>query len=240
MVALPPKLCLIPVDKLNGRGYAILTTNGKGTPTMLVQSKSGKVYAVIAHNSDFEISVMPMLVLVSTTVMVHCRFRFKDLKRAIYDPMNCPKLVLTGGVERSKDTLRGELMLNTGIKLELAPKAFPTVAGLMLQDAVIESLLGDETGVWIHNVRTDFIQDFAKLLTAQWASMYPAKNYASLPRLMTATDLEIHKNGLPSDDTGPDLSVASDNTTDGNLIKLPFGHAGALNKGVDEQDAGVD
>lgn len=163
---------------------------------MLIQSGGGKVYAVLANNAAFELSLMPQLLLQSTSVFLAVRCRYKALIENYFDPMKCPKQVLCGGIERSENTLRGTVMLNTGFTLDKIGAGFPTIVAEKLYhaaDGFLLGLPGDEDAVLFDsNKRSDFVQDFAQLVLSAIAPVYPAKNFTHVPTLTNAFDLQIH------------------------------------------------
>lgn len=162
---------------------------------MLIQSTGGKVYAVLAHNATYELGVLPTIQLVSTTVFLAVRCRFKALASDYFDPMLAPKQVLVGGIERSGNTLRGTVMLNTGFTLEKVGAGFPEIASEKLFKAVDGFLLAlpgtEDAALFVHDKRNDFVKDFAQLVTSAIAPIYPAKDFSEVASLINAFDLGL-------------------------------------------------
>lgn len=161
---------------------------------MLIQSGGGNVYAVLANNEDFELSVLPQLSVISTTVFLQVRCRYKSLKTEYFDPLLVPKRVLVGGIERSQNTLRGTVMLSTGFTLEKVGSGFPTIVSKRLFEAAVGFLIADDTNFFgecltAKNLRSDFITDFSQLVTSAIAPISPAKDFSDAPALLTAFDL---------------------------------------------------
>lgn len=162
---------------------------------MLVQSNGGKVYAILANNAGYELGVLPGIHLMSTTVFLVIRCRFKSLLTDYFDPMLAPKHVLVGGIERSENTLRGNVMLNTGFTLDKIGAGFPEIVATKLYHAADNFLLGqpgDPTvALYIPEKRDDFIKDFAQLVTSAIAPVYPAKDFSEVAPLTNAFDLQL-------------------------------------------------
>ena len=164
---------------------------------MLVQSGGNNVYAVLANTDEFELSIMPTLTIQSTTVILALRCRFKSLQTDYFDPMMVPKSVLVSGIERSKNTLRGTLMLNTGFTVEKVGSGFPDIVAKKLVSEVPGILLPiseeqEKAVLYINHLRDDFATDFAKLVTSVIAPISPAKNFSKVPALLSLFDMGIY------------------------------------------------
>lgn len=201
---------------------------------MLVQSNGGKVYAVLANNADYELGVLPQLTFQSTTCFLALRCRYKALTQTILNPMLIPKEVLVGGIERSGNTLRGVVMLNTGITVSKVGPNFGTWCAERLVKAAAGFLMPEDPDGFLSpkDLRTDFVGDFAQLLSSQVESIYPPKDFSQLPHLITAFDLEVYKDNLAADPKAAFSVVATnESATTGNVEKVKFG------KDVDSEPA---
>lgn len=162
---------------------------------MLVQSGGGKVYAVLANNAAFELGLMPQLQIMSTTVFLAVRCRFKSLTTDYFDPMLAPKQVLVGGIERSENTLRGTVMLNTGFTLEKVGAGFADIVSQKLFTAADGFLLGlvgaADVSLTVLDKRDDFTKDFAQLVTSAIAPIFPPKDFSEADVLINAFDLML-------------------------------------------------
>jgi hypothetical protein len=192
---------------------------------MLVQSSSGKVYAILANNTAYELGIMPGLHVISTTVFLVARCRFKALASDHFDPMLVPKQVLVGGIERSENTLRGTVLLNTGFTLDKIGAGFPEIAATKLfkaADGFLLSLPGDpHAAVYINDKRDDFVKDFAQLVTSAIAPIYPAKDFSEVAPLINAFDLQMFAQ-KPQAPKSPFATLPGGKVEDGApVIKLP-------------------
>lgn len=218
---------------------------------MLVQSGGGKVYAILADNDEYEVGILPQLALQSTTVFLSLRLRFKSRKSDYFDPMLAPKWVMCGGIERSKNTLRGTIMMNTGFTLEKVGGGFPEIIAKRVAENSLDTLLPgvapeetydqvEKVALYYSNIREDFVEDFGKLLSAAIEPVYPPKDFSQTPTLMTGFDfmmaVESAAEKQPSSAFQTlDGGKASDPNSDfgPGVTKFPFG-----NQGVDKGDDG--
>lgn len=164
---------------------------------MLIQSGGGKVYAVIANDAHYELALMPTLALVSTTVFLTIRCRYKALQSEYFDPMLVPKPVLVGGIERSGNTLRGTVMLNTGFTPDKIGAGFAELVGTKLLDNAKGFLLGTglagDIPLDTQHIRSDFLADFGQLVWGAIAPIYPAKDFSGIKPLLTTFDLMLQQ-----------------------------------------------
>jgi hypothetical protein len=166
---------------------------------MLVQSGSGKVYAVLADNADFELAIMPVLQVISTTVVLALRCRYKARTDNHFNPMLVPKRVLAGGVDRSDNTLRSVAMFNTGFTVDKVGKSFPALMADKIETvALTHYLTYDQNETPAANnfigpmdLRQDFCEDFSKLIEQAISPIYPAKDLSSVPQLTTTHDFVV-------------------------------------------------
>lgn len=144
---------------------------------MIVQSGSGGLYAILARSTAYELGLQPKTTLISTTVVIQVRFRFKSLINPVLDPMLCPKTVLAGGIEQSDNTVRGTLFLNPGVTIDKIGTSYAGLcADLMLEHGPAFLMAAD--GMFLPvDLRDDFTTDFAKLVQAALAPFYPAKDF---------------------------------------------------------------
>ena len=166
---------------------------------MLVQSGSGQVYAVLANNDEFELSIMPTMAMQSTTVFLSLRCRFKSLKTDYFNPMLVPKPILVGGIERSENTLRGTILLNSGFTVDKVGSGFPELMAKKLVKAAPEILLPlssetEKAALYLPNLREDFVEHFAQLVGSAIGMIYPAKDYSGVPALVNTFDAMIYMN----------------------------------------------
>lgn len=206
---------------------------------MFVQSGGGKVYAVLAQNPHYQLALLPTPTLVSTTVVVAVRCRYVDLGNKPLNPLLIPKTVLVGGIERSENTLRGTVMLNSGITVDKVGKGFSEITAKKLYDHAPGFLMSDEKGSFldVSDLRDDFVGDFTKLLDAQMGQFYPAKDLSNSPVLITGFDLSLHLDTLKSDPAAP-FAVVSETpeVEDSNVEKVQFGKP--LDEAPSDGDAG--
>jgi len=178
---------------------------------MLIQSGSGKVYAVLANNTEFELSLMPTLALQSTTVFLDLRCRYKSLLSDYFDPMLAPKQVLVGGIERSQNTLRGHMVLNTGFTLDKIGTGFPDIVAQKVYDTCAGFLIGTEADtqecLTVKDRRDDFTHDFAQLVTSAIAPVHPAKDFSGASPLMNPFDLMIYTQTTATQPKSPFAAV---------------------------------
>lgn len=224
---------------------------------MLVQSGGGKVYAIIANNDHFELGLLPQISLVSTTIFLAVRFRYKALKADVFDPMLVPKKVLVGGVERSKDTLRGTVMMASGFTIEKVGMGFPELVSKKLFAAMEDLMLppeapsstwkegAEEVCLYAHDRRDDFVTDFGQLLASAIEPIYPAKDFSKAPVLMNDFDMQLFMASAaaaqpPSPFTAMDGGKVEQPDT-ANVKKFPFGAPSpqdVADKGVDDPNIG--
>lgn len=198
---------------------------------MLVQSNGGKVYAVLAQSGEHELGVMPTMQLASTTVLLVLRCRFKATIEDVFNPMLVPKAVLVGGIERSKNTLRGTVILNTGLTVDkIGPKFGKFCADKVLAHA--KEMLTPEhadaqesLALYHHNIRSDFFGDFAKLADAAVETVYPPKDFSAAPALITPFDLHVYMEQAAANPDSPFKVVAENpNPKGGNVHHMGGDH----------------
>ena len=200
---------------------------------MLVQSGSGKVYAVLADNPIYELAIMPNLQVISTSVflMLRCRYKVRT-QGAQFDPMLVPKRVLAGGIERSGNTLRSNAVLNTGFSIEKVGSGFPSLmAKKVYESAVAHYVTYDaseapaaEGFLTHHNLREDFHKDFAGLVESCIGPIYPAKDFTPVPLLTTQFNFAMAMENVNDKHTG--LHSVPETTEDSafeNVAKVDFG-----------------
>ena len=195
---------------------------------MLTQSASGNVYAVIANDTSHELSLMPTVQVMSTTVFLVIRCRFKSLVADYFDPMLVPKTVLVGGIERSKNTLRGTVMLATGFTLEKIGSGFPALMADRLLAAAPGFLLPnspeeEKAALYAPHIRSDFATDFAQLVNSAIEPVYPAKDFSGAEPLMTAFDLSIYAAGAGTAKSGFSALPGGKVDPGANVKKVPIG-----------------
>lgn len=198
---------------------------------MLVQSSSGKVYAVLANNDEYELGVLPEFLQISTTVFLSLRCRYRALKSDTFNPLLVPKPVLVGGIERSKNTLRGVMVLNTGFSVNKIGKGFPEIAATKLVTEVHAQgiLVGkpeDGECLSTDDVRTDFVEHFAQLVESAIGPVFPPKDFSGCPDVMTPFDLHVFAQEAAETGTAP-LSVIPDKASESestmsNVTKIDF------------------
>lgn len=173
---------------------------------MLVQSGGGKVYAILADSADFEVGIMPTLHLASTTVMLTLRFRFKARTSEVLDPMLLPKKGLSSGIEQSKNTVRGTLIMSTGFTVEKLGLGSADIITEKAQAGLTDYILtptGDESvPLSKANIRDDFVADFPQLVLSALAPIYPPKNFSKAPVTMSAFEFGLYMEGVS--DATPD------------------------------------
>lgn len=189
---------------------------------MLVQSGSGRVYAVIANNEGYELSLSPELTLISTSVFLTVRCRFKALQSEVFDPILVPKSVLVGGIERSGNTLRGTVMLNTGFTVEKLGSGFPEIVADKLHKASDGFLFspGWSAAIYPKDKRGDFSKDFAQLVETQMGPFYPPKNFSDAPDLLTQFDLMMFANVSADAPESPFKVVSDAPASDQDVIQM--------------------
>jgi len=192
---------------------------------MIIQSGGGKIYAVLAKNKNFNLGILPQLTLVSTTIFLHLRCRYMDEKNTFFDPMLAPKQVLVAGdIERSKNTLRGFALLNTGVTIDKINKHFSTDAAKLLWEASKDYLVGPGVCVSNGDLRGDFVEDFAPLINAQIEVFYPPLDFTETVGLTNAFDLEQMKAAAVPLQSGKGFQVIDQgNAEDDNVVKIGFG-----------------
>jgi len=202
---------------------------------MLVQSGGGKVYAVLADNADFELAILPAMQIISTSVVLHLRCRYKIRTGDHFDPMLVPKRVLAGGVVRSGNTLRSAVVFNTGFTVEKAGKSFPALMATKVQKHALLHYLtydagetpGLNTFLGPDCSRDDFQEDFAKLVEQAIGPIYPAKDFGPVPALLTVHDFGWHMENVEDAHTKlasvPDAFAVPDAETETNVKSVQFG-----------------
>lgn len=190
---------------------------------MLIQSNGGKVYAVMAANADYEVAIMPGLHLVSTSVFLLLRLRYKSKNSPYFDPMLVPKCVLVGGIERSGNTLRGNLVLKTNFTINNVGKSFPALMAERLAHHGPQIILAEDGCLTPEDMREDFEEDFAKLVESAISPIYPAKDFTGLPALSTPFDLAlfVEEAGEAEKPLHAVQDAEEDHGTT-NVTKLPF------------------
>jgi len=211
---------------------------------MLVQSGGGKVYAIIANNSEYELGLLPTLAVHSTTVFLMVRCRFKSLQSDLFNPMLVPKAVLVGGIERSTNTLRGTVALNTGFTVEKIGTGFPQLMAEKLYSVADGFLLPhsaeqEAAALYSSDKHPDFVKDFTQLVESAVALVFPAKDFSQVPPLLTIFDLSIHMESAATKVPASPFAVHDGGKADEgpNVTKFPLG--GETISGSDPQ-AGVD
>lgn len=196
---------------------------------MLVQSGGGKVYAVIANNEAHELALLPTLQLNSQTIFLLIRCRFKALKQDAFDPMLTPKTILVGGIERSANTLRGNVMMNTGFTMDKIGPSFPTLIAEKLQAAAPGFILPmsaeqEAAAVYAHEMRADFVKDFAQLVESALAPIYPPKDFSDCPVIATPYDMAMAtENAKEKVKTGFEAVDGGKADQGAQVTKFPFG-----------------
>lgn len=194
---------------------------------MFVQSNSGKVYAILADNEHYEIGILPGLRLISTSVVLYLRCRYRNRSGEPFDPMLAPKRVLAGGVERSEDTLRSTCIYNTGWTIEQVGKSFSPLMADKIQTAALSHFLMYDTNeaqppanfINVMDVRDDFREDFGKLITQTISAIYPVKDLSGIPEFTTEFDFGVAVQYV--DDKQTNLTAVPDAATD-NVQKVDF------------------
>lgn len=199
---------------------------------MLIQSGGGNVYAVLARNTDFELSISPALAIISTSVFFSVRLRYKSLTKPYFDPLLVPKPVMVGGVERSNDTLRGTMLLNTYTRVhQIGPVFAMSVAALVKSNAggVLIHDDPDEGGFLnIADLRDDFEEDFTKLIEPQLGMIFPQKDFSEAGVFLTGYDMNAIMSVADEKTPKPELTVIQNEQAPtlpgvaGNLVKLDF------------------
>ena len=204
---------------------------------MLIQSGGQKVYAVLAKNDKYNLGILPTVALVSATVFVSLRLRYMDELNKFFDPHTVPKEVLVSGIERSANTLRGTVLLNTGVKVGSIGKSFPMDVAEPLIKAAPGFLFEDDSCVTTSDIREDFAPDFCQLLENSLANYYPPLDLSDMTGLMDGFQLEQMKLAAAvQDKTG--LTVVptiEENPDNSNITKLSFGGA-PLAQSADDDD----
>lgn len=199
---------------------------------MLVQSGGGKVYAVLADNADFELAILPQLQIISTSVMLQLRCRYKIRTGPHFNPMMVPKRVLAGGVERSGDTLRSVAMFNTGFGIQKVGSSFPAIMAERVQKHALNHYLTYDEGetpaasnfITSGHARPDFMEDFPKLVEQAIGPIFPAKDFGNVPPLTTMHDFSWHLENV--NDAHAGLTAVPDEPKDDgatNVEKVTFG-----------------
>lgn len=165
---------------------------------MLIQSGSGKVYAVLAKNEQYSLSLLPAMQVISTTVILVLRCRYVS-EKGVLDPMLVPKRVLAGGVERAENSLRSTSICNTGITVDKVGKSFPMLMAEKIKTAAGHYYLQFDEGetppadgfLTPDDLRHDFEESFAQLLENAISPIYPTKDFSTVPFLGSGYDFSM-------------------------------------------------
>lgn len=180
---------------------------------MLIQSNGGKVYAVLANNANHELAVLPGLTLMSTSIFLSLRCRFRSLAETYFDPMLVPKRMLVSGIERSEGTLRTTLYMNTGFSVEKVGAGFPNIVAKMVYENAHTLLLphketaSEGLALYAEDRHPDFQTDFAKLVLPTLAPIYPPKDFSDVPVIVSEFDLMLHSQNVPEKGPASPFSV---------------------------------
>ena len=188
---------------------------------MITQSGGGRLYAVLAENGTFQLSVEPSLALFSDKCFLALRLRWKN-KEGPLDPTILPVQVLSGGIDRSHDTLRATMMLNTGLALHQVGKAFSHNMAKKMEKESKGVLVSEDPDAFlsVHDYREDFVTDFGKLIDKAIGGIFPTKDFNHLPAIMTPYDLNMYMELLdPDADKAPEVQTDDD----GKVTKVSFG-----------------
>ena len=211
---------------------------------MLVQSGSGNVYAVLADTPEFELSVMPQMQFISTSIFLALRCRYK-VKSATgepvqFDPMLVPKRVLAGGAERSSNTLRSVQYLNSGFTIEKVGSGFPELMATKIKLRCLAYYLIYDEGeaipktpfLGVNNYRDDFMEDMPKLITQAIAPIYPPKDFSGVPDLCSPMQFQWHMaNAKEADKAFKVVPTEAGDPPADNVSKVSFGQSPVDNGG---------